>query len=407
MISPEPNRSRILSRTLLGALALGASTLSFAAQAQPAPAAAAPAAVPEAEEAFVHKIETPQPQWAYVRGGWGTGGTRIFDGKTGKMRGMIATGLSSDMAIDPSGRYYYVSETMWTKGNRGTRQDVVSIYDTTELKLQTEIPVPGRAIIGGQYQNFVLSDDGKIAYVYNLSPASSVNVVDLAKRKFLRTIELPGCASLMPNPGVGFSALCSDGTLATVATSGSKPVITRTASFFSATADPIFSNFNYDKAKSQATMLSYTGLIYQVKIGATPTVDAPWSIQQAAGMRVGDTKPIDINWYPGGGQPTALHRATGHLYVLMHKGEYWSHKEPAEEIWEVDLATKKIVKRFPLKNKIENIQVTQDATPLLFINGDEGTTWVLDAKTYEEKQKIEKAGGGGIITADASAVMAR
>jgi len=38
----------------------------------------------------------------------------------------------------------------------------------------------------------------------------------MAKGKFVKKIELPGCASLMPIPGVGFAALCSDGSLATV-----------------------------------------------------------------------------------------------------------------------------------------------------------------------------------------------
>jgi hypothetical protein len=45
----------------------------------------------------------------------------------------------------------------------------------------------------------VISPDGKFGYVYNMSPASSVNIVDLAARKFVKTMELPGCASLTPS----------------------------------------------------------------------------------------------------------------------------------------------------------------------------------------------------------------
>ncbi len=351
------------------------------------------------EEAYTQKMLPPQPQWAYVRGGGGGGGVRIFDGATGKMRGEVDTSQRGDMAIDPASKYYYVADTIWTKSDRGTRQDFVAVYDTTELKLQVEIPIPGRIIIGGEKHNFILSDDGKTAYVYNYSPASSVNVVDLVKRKFVRAIELPGCASLMPNP-VGFSALCSDGTMATIDTTGTKPVTTHGPHFFPATGDPIFSNFTYDKTKKQVTFVSYTGLVYQATMGATPTVAQPFSIQQAAGVRPGETTPLDVNWLPGGRGLMALHAPSGQLYVLMHKGEYWSQNEPGQEIWVLDLASHKVVKRHPLKAEISNIEVTQDAKPLLFINDKDGTTYVLDAQTMEEKRKIEKTGGGLILTAD-------
>ncbi len=363
-------------------------------------ASAVHAATPvvESEEAFVHKMDPAQPHWAFVHGGWNGDGTRIFDGDTGKMKGMINTSKWSDMALDPTNSFYYVSETIWTKVIRGTRQDMVSIYDPVDLKLVAEVPIPSRILIGGRKNNFIISDDGRTGFIYNLSPASSVNVVDLAKRKFVQTVEIPGCASLMPNTGVGFSALCGDGTIATVALGSKTPVITHTAPFFSATNDPVFDNFTYDKAKAEVAFISYTGLIYQAKLGAAPVVAAPWSIQAAAGLRPGDTKPLDINWLPGGRSPMALHRPTGHLYVLMHMGEYWTQKEDGTEIWDVDLATKKVGKRFPLKVPAGNIEISQDAKPLIFINGDDGKTRVIDATTWEQKFEIERSGGGVIAT---------
>lgn len=389
---------------LKGALLVGAALPVAVAAAQttemPPPPPSPPANVElKPEEAYTQKILPPQPQWAYIRGGGGGGGVRIFDGATGKMRGEVDTTNRGDIAIDPGSKFYYVADTIWSKGDRGTRQDFVAVYDTTELKLQTEIPIPGRIIIGGEKQNFILSDDGRTAYIYNYSPASTVNMVDMVKRKFVRAIELPGCASLIPNP-VGFSALCSDGTIATIDTSGAKSQVTHGPHFFPATGDPIFSNFTYDKTKKQVTFVSYTGLVYQATMGATPVVTPPYSIQQAAGVRPGETKPLDVNWLPGGRGLMALHRPSGRLYVLMHKGEYWSQNEPGQEIWVLDLASQKVVKRHPLKAEISNIEVTQDGKPLLFINDKEGTTYVLDALTMEEKRKIEKTGSGLIVTAD-------
>jgi len=350
--------------------------------------------VAEAEEATVSTMEPPKQGWFFVRGGWGSAGSSIFDAGTGKMLGMVSTSRDSDLAIDPAGKFYYVAETMWTKVNRGTRMDFISVYDSKTLKLVTEIPTPGRLIVGGFNTNFLLSDDGKTAYDYNFDPASSVNIIDMAKRKFVRAIELPGCASLIPNDGVGFSALCADGTLATVAVKGATQEITRSAEFFDAAADPIYSNVVFDRKKKMAVLLSYTGLVRTVAMGAAPVVSAPFSIQEAGGMRAADVKPLDIAWYPGGMQPTALHRPTGTLWVLMHKGEYWSHKEGAEEIWGVDLAAKKVVKRYPVKGHPRNIEITQDDAAMIMVNGMENNATIIDSKTGEVKHEIENAGGG-------------
>ena len=391
--------SRTATRAIFAAAALGWTLFATAAWAAPA---AETDAVPEAETSDVMTIPPPKPTWFFVDGGWDMAGTSIFDGETGKMKGMVETRRLADFAIDPAGKYYYVSETIWSKGDRGTRQDMVSVYDSQTLNLVTEIPLPGRILIGSRKNNFIISDDGKTAYIYDFSPASGVNVVDLAKRKFVTAIELPGCASLMPNPGVGFSALCSDGSLATVAIKGAKADITHSAPFFSATDDPIFDNFTYDKRKQETTFLTYTGQIFQAKLGATPTIAAPFSIQAAAGIRPGETKPLELNWYPGGRQPMALHRPSGHLFVLMHMGEYWTHKASGTEVWEVDLATQKVVKRRALKEPMNNIEVSQTDKPLLFMNGEEASAIVIDLATGEEKHKIERAGGSTITVADPS-----
>jgi methylamine dehydrogenase heavy chain len=327
-------------------------------------------------------------------------GNAIYDTETGKMLGLVDSALLADMAIDPAGKFYYVAESIWTKGLRGTRQDMITVYDASALKLQTEITIPGRTLIDSRPNNFVLTDDGKTAFVFELNPASSVNVVDLTKRKFVKNIELPGCASLVPNPGIGFSALCSDGSLATVATTGAKPVITRSAPFFSATEDPIFDAFTYDKAKKQAVFLTYTGLVYTATMGAAPTISAPFSIQAAAGVQAGETKPLNVNWYPGGRQQSALHFGTEHLFVLMHTGEYWTHKNAGSEVWELDIAAKKVVKRIPLAVHAKFIAVTQEAKPKLILTNEDGPVFILDAATGEEKFKIETESGGVLRTVD-------
>lgn len=382
----------VWQRCVAAAFALGVAAIGFPAQATD------PHGL-EPEESDTVAIATPQPDWFYVRGGWNVDGTAIYDGKTGKMVGMVSSSQLSDMAIDPAGRYYYVSESLWSKGNRGTRQNMVTVYDSKSLQLLSEIAIPDRILVDERKQNFILSADGKWGYVYAFSPASAVNVVDLAKRKFIKAIELPGCATLIPNPGVGFSALCSDGTMATVADPAGRGDITHGAPFFAASDDPIFENFAYDPAKNLAVFLTYTGLVYTAKMGANPTVSAPYSLQEAAGYAPATTKPNSVAWYPGARQPSAYHAATGELFVLMHMGEYWSHKAFGDEIWVLDVAGKKVVRRIQLKEPAAHIEVTQGAEPLLFVNDEKSEGIILDARTGEEKHRIEMAGAGVIATA--------
>jgi len=358
--------------------------------------------IPQAEIPSVSTLPPVQPHWIFVNRGSGLDGTRIFDGDTGKMKGMVNMYGQDSFTFDPLGKNFYVAQTIWSKLDRGTRQDALLAYDVTSLKLVAEIPIPGRMLIGNHTHNLVITSDGKKALIYNMQPSSSVNVVDLDKRAFEQKIELPGCATMLTNTLGGFSALCSNGTLATVAMDGAKPSITRSAPFFSATEDPIFDTSILDPRTGKATLLSYSGLITPVMLGPAPKIGAAWSIQQAAFMRKGAYTAMDVNWMPGGRQPIAVHHASGRIYVLMHMGEYWSEYESAQEIWVLDGNTHKLIGRHALsdelKDKLINIAVSQDGEPQLYASDGSGNTYVLDAQTLEKKQKMTSSGGGILYT---------
>jgi methylamine dehydrogenase heavy chain len=358
--------------------------------------------IPQAEVPSVGTLEPVQPHWVFVNRGNGQDGTRIFDGDTGKMKGMVNMYGQDSFAFDPLGRNFYVAQTIWSKLDRGTRQDVLLAYDVKTLKLTAEIPIPGRMLIGNRTHNLVITADGKRALVYNMQPSSSVNVVDLDKRAFEKKIELPGCATMLTNTLGGFSALCSNGTMATVAMDGDKPLITRSAPFFSATEDPIFDTSILDPKTGTATLLSYSGLITPVTLGPAPKISPSWSLQQAAFMRKGTYTPMDVNWMPGGRQPIAVHHASGRIFVLMHMGEYWSEYEPAQEIWVLDGNTHKLIRRHALggdlKDKLVNIAVSQDSDCQVYVSDGSGNTFVLDSQTMEKKQKMENSGGGILYT---------
>ncbi len=342
-----------------------------------------------------------------------TGGFRqqafvIFDADSGRMEGSIPAGYVSNLALAPDNSQFFVSETYWTHGARGKREDMVSIYDARTLNLIKEVPLPGRALVSKK-QNFDVSSSGSRAYVYIMMPVASVVWVDLKKQQVGGTVEIPGCALVFPWGEQGFSSLCGDGSLASVVIPASGPAkITHTKPFFDAANDPLFDSGFVDRATGKAIFLSYTGLVYEARLGADTTVSAPWSIQKAAGYAPAGTGVQELAWRPGGSQLAAYHKASGKLFVLMHPGNYWTHKHGGTEVWVLDTRTHALVSRFPLRAVptsglgddpvpyYMNIGVSQDAKPLLYLLNEEGNDVVLDALTGEQLRKIEFAGGNTV-----------
>jgi methylamine dehydrogenase heavy chain len=372
------------------------------------PGFASPAAADVTTEVSDVATLAPNPPHRFFTGGFRSQGFIIFDGDSGKMEGSIPAGYISNLAIAPDNSQFFVSETYWTHGSRGRREDLVSIYNAKTLNLTKEIALPGRALVSKR-QNFDINTSGTRAYVYIMMPVSSVAWVDLTKQQMGGTVEIPGCALVFPWGESGFSSLCADGSLASVAIPATgAAAVTHTKPFFDAANDPIFDNGFVDRGTGKAIFISYTGLIYEARLGLDTSVNAPWSIQKAAGYAAAGTGVQELAWRPGGGQFAAYHKASGKLFVLMHPGNYWTHKHGGTEIWVLDTKTHALVSRFPLRAVpssglgddpvpfYEDIGVSQDAKPLLYLLNPEGNDVVLDATTGEQLRKIEFAGGSSI-----------
>lgn len=373
--------------------------------------AAAPVMPAGAVDPEVSDVATLSPNGPhrFFTSGFRDASFNIFDADSGKMEGSIPAGYVPNLAIAPDNSQFYVSETYWEHGARGKREDLLTIYDAKTLNIVKEIDLPGRAL-AGKMQNMDISADGSKAYVYIMHPASSVVWVDLKKQAVGGTVEVPGCALVFPWGNAGFSSLCGDGSLATVTIPESGPAkVTHTKPFFDANKDPIYEASFVDRATGKALFLSYTGLVYPAKLGAEPSIEKPWSIQEAAGYKPAGTGVQELAWRPGGGQLAAWHKASGKLFVLMHMGNYWTHKQGGTEIWVLDTKTKKLVSRFPLQpvptsglgNErppfYASMGVSQDDKPLLYLLNGEGNDVVVNALTGEIIRKVEFAGGDAVM----------
>jgi len=85
---------------------------------------------------------------------------------------------------------------------------------------------------------------------------------------------------------------------------------------------------------------------------------AKWPLATAAEQAQG--------WRTGGLQHLAVHRQSGRLFAIMHRGGLETHKDPGTDIWVYELATKKRVQQISTQHKAGAIAVSQDDKPLLF-----------------------------------------
>lgn len=376
---------------LLGVMLVSSAPLALA---QPS-ASKPPLDIEESDTAALPKVSA---HWIFTQKNWKGGSARIFDGDTGKMLGQLHLSELANAAMDPQGRYYYVVETIWTKGTRGARQDFLTVRDGRTLNVVREIPLPGRLLVGNRKFTLGISADGRQAFVYNMDPASSVIVVDLVKNRVAGAIEVPGCAL-----AVGFGkdaslSLCSDGSATLASLGGGKNGQLKISNpFFSAEKDPVFDNFAVNSVTADATFISYSGKIVSASLSGALQLSDAWSVQETAGYAPGSIEPLAPNWYPGGRQPLAYSKAADRIYVLMHMGEFWSQKQPAEEVWVLQASTRKLLKRVKLPAKIDAVEVSQDDKPLLYLSSEE-TLYVWDAVSLEPRNEIEEAGDGLLWT---------
>ncbi len=143
----------------LAVCAAGAGIGTVCVHAADADAGARPAIL-ESETSDVGILAPMGPHRLLLGGALGAG-IKVINGDTARLEGQIQAAPASNFVIDPANRFVYVAETMWTRLNRGTRQDLLSIYDP-QLKLVSEITLPGRLISVPKSPSLDISADGKL-----------------------------------------------------------------------------------------------------------------------------------------------------------------------------------------------------------------------------------------------------
>ena len=322
-----------------GALPLGLSLLIAAGAAQ-AQLAVETLAMEPLAPADAHRIYLSDPTMPHLV----DGRIHVIDGAAMKYLGMVGSGFAGSSVVSPDRKTLYVATTYLSRLQRGTRTDVIEAYDTADLSLRYEIEIPAKHAQSLPIKALTAATgDGRFLLVQNATPATSITVVDLAQKRVAGEIPNPGCWGVIPWPSAPakFTTVCGDGTLATfeldAAGQAKEPLVTK--SFFDPDRDPVF--MHYEMLGDELIMVSYHGALYSVQLaGAAPTVREPWNFIDAAARKQ--------RWAPGGYALFALDPDTRRLYVGMHDQQAeGSHKNPAKELWVLDLAARKRVARLP------------------------------------------------------------
>ncbi|MGA7869481.1 MAG: amine dehydrogenase large subunit [Candidatus Binatus sp.] len=329
-----------------------------------APLAAVPARAQLPPDEMTSKtLPEPAPNWVFVLDA-GFPSTNIakldiIDGDTRKMLGQLTGGYLANFEISPDHREMYMVDTYYSRGWHGTRTDVVSIFDAKSLTFEAEVAIPPkRILIVPKRDTAAVTPDGRFMLIANMTPATSVSVVDLKARKFAGEIDTPGCVQVLAPGNRQFSSMCADGSILTVQLddAGAAKEKKQGKPFFDPNKDPVFDQPAV--VGSKAYFDSYHGAIHVLDLsGAEAVAEPEWSVYASA---------KDKAWRPGGWQTIAYNEKRNLLFVLMHQGGEWTHKQFGTEVWVFDAAKQARVGRIKLKTPAYSIYVSNSDNPILY-----------------------------------------
>lgn len=302
--------------------------------------------------------------WFWI---WGSNAPNMVDGRaylfddTGRSRGLLSTGMwSNGLVMSQRRDELYASEIYFSRGVRGTRSDVVTVYDARTLSPRHEIEIPPKRMTSLISTGLsVLSDDERFLLVLNFTPAQSISIVDLEQRRFVGEVAIPGCASIYPAGPRDFYAICGNGGFFHLRLDDQGQVVAqeRTQPLF----DPLKDLLLTTGVRMGDTwyFVSQQNNAYGIRMGADGIeAGSRWSL-------VSDAERSD-GWGIAGNHGTALHVRSGRLFVLMHQDKPENYQKPGTEVWVFDVRSQQRVARIELKEQSTAIGVSQGEQPRLY-----------------------------------------
>jgi len=282
-----------------------------------------------------------------------------------EFKGQVQGALFSSLIAPSAGREFYVAEGYLDKGSHGHRSDVLTVIDKAQLNPVTEIALPGakRGFLEGNLLE--MTRDGAFLLVYNFTPAASVSVIDVHKRRLIGEVPTPGCTSIYPSGMHSFSSLCENGTLVTL-TLGEKGQVlheSRSAAFNDIDHDVLF--VEPASLRDVTYFVSERGNVRPVQMkDGEAQIEAAWPLMTA--------EQVSDGWRTAAGRLVACDDQ-GHLFVRVYRETgYEAQMKDNTEVWVYDVAWHERIRRIPLKEGGSSIEVTPGSKPYLVVVEDSG-----------------------------------
>ncbi len=351
-----------------------------------------------------------EPDWTLI-------GASLVDVRDDEFLGLagITPGfVGNAFTFTPEKRSLITVETFYARGNRGERTDTVTFMDTSTLAVSDEIVIPPkRALMTSLDGALALTDAGRFLAVFNLTPASSISIVDVEGRELVGEITTPGCSLVYPAGERRYVMLCANGGLLTVTldAEGNELSKVRKEGFFDAAADPVTeAAVRYG---DEWLFVSFDGIVHPLDVsGDEPVFGDTWSLLSEAD-RADD-------WRIAGNQHLAVDERSGRLFSLVRQSD-----EPLDDpgvvdgtkIWVYDLAARTRIARWEARPEggggedgaggraiggtsgdgVSGIAVTRGDDSLLVSVG--GGVSVQDAMSGEYvHERLENAPASGYVT---------
>lgn len=324
----------------------------------------------------------------------------LVDTRTGEVGGTLSVSRFSP-AIAPhmdAGRIYSYG-SYYSRRNYGDLTNVMLIYDAATASPIGEVELPELPAGIGHPGMMGLMND-KFVGIWNISPATTVSVIDIETETLAGVVPMPSCSGIYPE-GQGWISVCGDGTALYTELNDSGEVSRRIQSrpFFEVAADPVY---DYSVPAVDGWMfMSFDGLLRKVSLNTETLsldVSEPYDINPE-NDGIADVNnvmpPKDDHWRIGGYQPFAYHDSEALLVTLMHEGGgQETFEKSGTEVWVYNMETGNRGFRLSLEEGVSarGILLTPGENPMMVLNTNEGLQ-IREPRTGRLLHTLEDAAG--------------
>lgn len=315
--------------------------------------------------------------------------TKIYgiDGSSGRVLGQIDTGLLTNIVLFDSGRKLYLAETWFKRFSQGPRDDFIRCQDPKTFSTTCDFDIPeGRFLVMTMPQMTDVTTDGRYLLFYQFAPEPGVGIVDLHQQKHVTTLSIPDCYLVFPSGPKSFFMLCREGSLLSVSFDESGQAKMQHTPMLRPADKHFFDTPAFSRKAGKVFFLSYDGEVYPVSVSGTEArFEKPFSLFSEAERKEG--------WAPGGWLPSAYHRASDRLFVLVDKRAAWTHAYPSGWVYVYNASTGERVQTIKLEHAATSIAVSQDSEPLLYgLQAHGGALEIYEARSGKLQHKVTELG---------------